>query len=164
MTFSVPPPTELPGAGEDGFIHISDTLASELVDAGLSFEDSDQVVVHAEHTLLKTSLDDLDDLGVDSIDPLGEPDGDDIDDIMLILGFEFTGDEESVAQLEELLSNFDLDSPLFDEEANTALHFSGGEASVLDASIVEELGLLGFDDIIGENDTTVGTNVDTDDV
>jgi hypothetical protein len=162
MTFSVPPPTDLPEAGEDGFIHISDTLASELVDAGLSFEDSDQVVVHAEHTLLKTSLDDLDDLGVDSIEPVEEPDGDDIDDIMLILGFEFTGDQESVDRLEELLSNFDLDSPLFDEEVNTALHFSGEEAGALDASIIEELGLLGFDDIIGENDTVIGTNVDTD--
>ena len=162
MTFSVPPPTELPGAGEDGFIHISDTIASELVEAGLSFEETDQVVVHAEHTVLKTSLDDLEDLGIDSIEPAEEPDGDDIDDVIISLGFDFTGDEDSMAQLEELLGSFEADSPLFDEDVNTALCIMGMEAEELDPSLVEELGLLGFDDIIGDNDTVIGTDPDPD--
>lgn len=163
MTSSTSPPTELPGAGEDGFIHISDTFASELVEAGLSFEESDDVVVHAEHTTLKTSLDDLADLGVDSVEPVEEPDGDDIDDVIISLGFEFTGDEESLSQLEELLSSFDEDSPIFDDDVNTALCIIGMEAEELDPSLVEELGMLGFDDIIGDNDTVIGTGPDPED-
>lgn len=162
MTFNASPPPDLPEAGEDGFIHISDTMASELVEAGLSFEESDEVIVHAEHTVLNTSLDDLDDLGVDSIEPLEISEEDGIDDIFVSLGFEFTGDEESIAQLEELLSNFDLDSPLFDEDVSTNLCIEGIEAGDLDASLVEELGMLGFDDIIGDNDTIIGTNDDSD--
>lgn len=160
MTFSTSPPTDLPGAGEDGFIHISDSMATELVEAGLSFEETDQVIVHAETTTLKTSLDDLADLGFDSVEPAEEPDGDDIDDVIISLGFEFTGDEESISQLEELLSSFDPESPIFEDDVNTAFCFIGMEAQELDPSIVEELGMLGFDDIIGDNDTTIGTSPD----
>lgn len=163
MAFHESPSTELPTAGEDGFIHISDTDASALVEAGLSFEDSDQVIVHAEHTLLKTSLDDLDELGVDGVEPAEDPDGDDLYDIMFTLGFEFTGDEESVERLEELLGNFDLDSPFIDDDVNASFCFMGQEADELDASIVEELGLLGIDFIVGDNDTVIATDPDPED-
>jgi hypothetical protein len=163
MTGIVSPPPDLPGAGEDGFIHISDTIATELVEAGLSFEENDQVVVHAEHTTLKTSLDDLADLGVDSVEPLEEQDGDDIDDVIISLGFDFTGDEESLSQFEELLSSFDPESPIFGDDVNTALCITGMEAEELDPSIAEELGMLGFDDIIGDNDTVIGTGPDPQD-
>lgn len=160
MAFHESPPTDLPTAGEDGFINISDSDASDLVEAGLSFEDSDQVIVHAEHTLLETSLDDLEELGIDGIESAEDPDGDDLYDIMLTLGFEFTGDEESVDRLEELLSGFDAESPLVEDDVNASICFIGQEAGEIDASIVEELSLLGIDYIVGDNDTVIATDSD----
>lgn len=150
MTNATRPPTDLPSPDQDGYIHIDDSAASQLIEAGLAFDADDNVVLHAEHTTLKTSLEDLQKLGVDSVN--AKPDETDGEhDVVVSLGLDLTGDN-ATSELESLLNSFDTDEPLFAEDDNITLDIGDFDANSLDASIIEELRLLGIDDIIGEDD------------
>jgi hypothetical protein len=152
-------PTSLPSAGSDGFVHISDDTAAQLVDAGLSFDASDDVVVHADHTTLKTSLSDLQKLGVDHV----ESDGDEGSALLVNLGIDVTDDNAS-SELESLLNEFASGTELFDEADHVELDLDALDIDIVDTSIADELRLLGFDDVSGEDDGDNDVTRDLDDV
>jgi len=168
MTNSSRPPADLPSADDSGYIHIDDAAAAQLVEAGLAFDADDSVVLHAEHTSLKTSLDDLQKLGVDSVEAHGQGDGE--HDVMIDLGLDLddVGDDIN-DDLESLLSGFDDEGndgdgeSLFAEKDNSSLDIGELDVSSIDDSIADELRLLGIDEIVGEDDAGNSITRDLDD-
>jgi hypothetical protein len=134
-------------------VKLSDLQAGALLDAGvLTVDQAANVVIEHQwsngdpvQNPLEVTLADLASIGADHVAATGGS------ELLVDLGIDLTNAGMN-AELESLLSHFAQGASLFDASDVVTLDLGGANVNAVDATVVEELKLLGIDDLAGVDD------------